>query len=241
MVGPNGSGKSTLLRMITGYLWPTHGTVEVLGHRLGEYPVAELRRSVGVVEALSVYPFDETLTAEQAVCTGFFGKLTLAYDRPTSRQMARANRLLAALRLAPLRRQRLVTLSTGEKMRVLIGRALVQQPRLLLFDEPTAGLDLPARETFLATLQQLRATPAAPAWVMITHHLEEIPPSTTQVLLLGRRGTVEASGSPGQVLTDQLLSKAFQWPIGVQEKGGRYFAHARRPPCLELLPSRKPY
>ncbi len=226
ILGPNGSGKSTLLRIASGYLWPTRGTVRVLGYRLDEHPLADIRRNIGVVEALSIYPFDEGIRAVEAVCTGFFGKLTLAYDQPTPAQWERAAQLLCVMRLEYLADQLFGTLSTGEKMRVLIARALVQNPALLLLDEPTTGLDLPTRENFLATLEQLRQTAHPPALLMITHHLEEIPPPTRHVLLLSRRGTVIAQGHPRRTLTGKLLSEAFEWPIQVVEKEERFYAHS---------------
>ena len=236
IVGPNGSGKSTLVRMAAGYLWPTHGTVDVLGHRLGSYPVNELRRKISIVEALSIYPFDEQMTAQDVVCSGFFGSLTLGYYQPGAEQWARTSQVLTDVRMQSFANRKFWTLSTGERMRVLIARALVHQPELLMLDECTAGLDLPSRETVLMFLARLADLPAPPALLMITHHLEELLPRINHMLLLDGHGHLVAAGSPDQTLTDPLMSKAFNWPIRVTRRDGRWFANseswppAHRPP-----------
>jgi len=226
IIGANGSGKSTLVRLALGYLWPTCGQVSVLGKKLGEHPIGEIRRRVSLVEALSVYPFDENITAAEVVCTGFYGSLTLAYYQPAKKQFDRVRQLLREMRLEHVSRQLFGTLSTGERMRVLIARALVHQPDLLLLDECTAGLDLPTRETILTTLHRLHTASSPPALVMITHHLEELLPHMKHVLLLGRDGTCVAQGTPAAVLTNSIMTKAFNWPIHVSHRSGRYHAHA---------------
>jgi iron complex transport system ATP-binding protein len=226
IIGPNGSGKSTLVRLALGYLWPTRGEVSVLGCRLGEYPVQDIRRRVSIVEALSVYPFDENITAAEVVCTGFFGSLTLACHQPKKSQQNHVRQLLADMKLEHLADQLFWTLSTGERMRVLIARALVHQPDLLLLDECTSGLDLPTRETVLTTLESLHRTPSPPALVMVTHHLEELLPRIQNVLLLNRAGKCVAQGIPSKILTDRNMSQAFDWAIHVSHRGGRYHAQA---------------
>ena len=232
IVGPNGSGKSSLVRMAAGYLWPTHGTVEVLGHRLGEFPVSELRRKISVVEALSIYPFDEQMTAEDVVCSGFFGSLTLNYYQPDQAQWKRTAYVLADVRMKSFAKRKFWTLSTGERMRVLIARALVHEPELLMLDECTSGLDLPSRETVLIFLSELAQLPLPPALLMITHHLEELLPQIQQTLLLNSRGQAIAAGPPSQTLTDSLLSQAFDWPIRVTLQEGRRYAHSEGWPRL---------
>ncbi len=232
IVGPNGSGKSTLVRMAAGYLWPTHGTVDVLGHRLGEYPVSLLRQQISVVEALSIYPFDEQMTAEEVVCSGFFGSLTLGYYQPAAGQWARTNQVLTDVRMELFARRKFWTLSTGERMRVLIARALVHQPALLMLDECTSGLDLPSRETVLIFLSQLAEMPSPPALLMITHHLEELLPQIHHTLLLDRNGRAVAAGTPEQTLTDPLMSEAFNWPIHVTLRDRRWYAASESWPPL---------
>lgn len=232
IVGPNGSGKSSLVRMAAGYLWPTHGTVDVLGHRLGQYPVSELRRKISVVEALSIYPFDEQMTAEDVVCSGFFGSLTLSYYQPDQAQWKRSANVLADVRMESFAKRKFWTLSTGERMRVLIARALVHEPALLMLDECTSGLDLPSRESVLIFLSELAQLPLPPALLMITHHLEELLPRIEQTLLLNSRGQAIAAGPPSQTLTDSLLSQAFDWPIRVTLREGRRYAHSEGWPRL---------
>lgn len=230
ILGPNGCGKSTLLRITAGYLWPTHGEVKVLGKMLGTYPISRLRRRIALIEAAAIYPFDDSMTALDVACTGFFGTLTIAYCNPTPRQWKAAGQTLQDVGLAGRENQLWATLSTGQRMRTLIGRALLNQPELLLFDEPSAGLDLPARETLLALLTELSTGPAAPAIVVVTHHLEELLPQTSHVLLLGAGGRMVAAGSARSVITAKHLTDAYGWPIYPMRRHGRYFAHAKPQP-----------
>ncbi|MGC8541976.1 MAG: ABC transporter ATP-binding protein [Phycisphaerae bacterium] len=228
IVGPNGSGKSTLVRMAAGYLWPTHGTVDVLGHRLGEYPVNDLRRKISIVEALSIYPFDEQMTAEEVVCSGFFGALTLGYYQPVAEQWTRTNQVLTDVRMQLFAKRKFWTLSTGERMRVLMARALVHQPALLMLDECTSGLDLPSRESVLIFLSHLAELPCPPALLMITHHLEELLPQVQHTLLLNGHGQTVATGAPAETLTDTLMSQAFDWPMSVTFHDRRFYGRSVR-------------
>ncbi len=225
VLGANGCGKSTLLRMASGYLWPTRGKIAVLGHRFGEYPLQLLRERLGIVEAVSVFPFDAAMTTRDVVCSGFFGALTIAYYRPTAAQWQRSSHLLEQVGLGPQRDQYYNTLSTGQRMRAVIARAMVRSPGLLLLDEPTNGLDLPGRESVLAVLAGLHQQPAAPAIVMVTHHLEELLPGTQNILLLNRTGGIQARGAPEAVLTEAHLTAAYNWPITPIVRDGRYYAH----------------
>ncbi len=225
IVGPNGSGKSTLMRILAGYIWPTAGTVRVLGRKLGEFPVSALRRELAIVEALALYPMDDRITAREAVCTGYFGALTLAYDQPTAVQWQRCDQLLEQFHIVSLRDQPFMTLSTGERMRCLLARALVHRPKLLLLDEPTNGLDLPTRESLLALLAAIKSQRNPPTIIMVSHFLEEILPDTAGALLLNAAGETVACGPAEQVFTSSLLSAAFDWPITVRRQAGRFFAH----------------
>lgn len=241
VVGPNGCGKSTLMRLISGYLWPTSGQIQLLGHTLGEYPTAKLRARIGLVEAQTVYPFDDEMTALDIVCSGYFGTLTLGYvqpPEPTPEQWAHARLCLNQVALSKCTDQLYSTLSTGQRMRVLIARALVRKPELVLFDEPTAGLDLPAREAVLATLLRLHQShqySVPPAIIIVTHHLDELLPGTDNVLLLNAQGQTQATGHPREVLTNTQMSTAFNWPIHVQNNDGRYHAHVDPQSWNELL------
>src|SRR5436190_8658468 len=193
ILGPNGSGKSTLARILAAHLWPTSGECEILGGRFGQTSLPELRHAIRLVQPAGPYDVDTQLTAREVTLTGYFGTLGL-YD-PVSGEMERhAEALLAQVGLAHVADQKYETLSSGERVRSLIARALAARPKLLLLDEPTAGLDLLAREQVLATVQSLfdRTEQNAPTVVMITHHVEELPPATSQVLLLDN-GTVAAA------------------------------------------------
>ena len=225
VLGPNGCGKSTLLRLACGYLWPQHGTVELLGGTLGEAPLPALRARTGIVEATTVYPFDDDMTALDVVVSGYFSALTIGYIQPTDAQWAHAREMLGHVRLVDRAEQLHLTLSTGERMRVLIARALVRKPDLLLLDEPTAGLDLPAREAVLATLSRLHKLADSPAIITVTHHLEELLPGTANVLLLSADGRAIAQGPTAQVLTDAHMSTAYGVPIHITHRAGRYTAH----------------
>jgi iron complex transport system ATP-binding protein len=241
VLGPNGCGKSTLLRLASGYLWPHSGAVRVLGRTLGQVPLAPLRARIGIVEATTLYPFDEDMTAREVVLTGYFSSLTMGFNRVRREQSARAVDLLTQVGLGGREGQLFVSMSTGERLRCLLARALVRKPELLLLDEPTAGLDLPGREAILATLVRLHRNGgegeagATPAIVVVTHHLEEMLPGTTNVLLLASAGHVVAHGKPHAVLTNQHLSTAFGVPIHVVRRHGRYLAHVNPAAWEEML------
>ncbi|MDH3583858.1 MAG: ATP-binding cassette domain-containing protein, partial [Phycisphaerae bacterium] len=179
VLGANGSGKTTLLRVLAGYLWPTRGRVDVLGERLGATDVRQLRRRLALVDPAGRFGVDERLTAEQVVQTGFFGSLAL-YDPVAPTQAERARHLLEMVGLSPAANRSFGVLSTGERRRCLLARALAADPELLLLDEPTAGLDPPGREQLLATLPRLRRAHRDLAIVLVTHHAEEITADTDE-------------------------------------------------------------
>jgi iron complex transport system ATP-binding protein len=154
ILGPNGSGKSTLTRILACHYWPTVGESSVLGAQFGDASLVELRKSIRLVQPAGPYDIDAELTAHQVVLTGFFGTLGL-YNHPTEQMVSESDRLLRQVGLAHVRDHVYSTLSSGEKVRSLIARALAREPRLLLLDEPTSGLDLLAREQVLATIQAL--------------------------------------------------------------------------------------
>ncbi|HZZ42996.1 MAG TPA: ATP-binding cassette domain-containing protein [Tepidisphaeraceae bacterium] len=220
--GPNGSGKSTLTRVISGYMWPTSGDVHVLGQHYGEADLPALRHLIRVVQPGGQFDVEPTLTAYQVILTGFFATLGL-YHQPTPAQHTQAEELLSRVGLTKLRDHPYQTLSNGEKVRSLIARALTGTPELLLLDEPTAGLDLLAREQVLATIQRLFDQHNPPTVILITHHVEELPPITSNILLLDQ-GAAAASGPPAQVLNSILLSKVYRCPITIRQSAGRFYA-----------------
>ena len=226
ILGPNGSGKSTLARILAAHLWPTEGDVEVLGGRFGDASLPDLRHSIRLVQPAGPYDVAAELTAREVVLTGYFGTLGL-YDRTTPAMEHHADELLAQVGLSKVAGNHYETLSNGEKVRSLIARALASRPKLLLLDEPTAGLDLLAREQVLATVQSLferGGSAKPPTVVMITHHVEELPPATSQVLLLDN-GTVAAAGLPDQVIRSEILSRVYGCPLEVRHTHGRWSIH----------------
>lgn len=225
VLGPNGAGKTTLLQLAATFLHPSQGTVEVLGERLGKTDVFELRARVGFASSAMArqVPRDETvLNAVLTAAWSVLGRWNEQYEDLDER---RAMRVLRAWRLEELADRTFGTLSDGEQKRVQIARAVMTDPELLLLDEPTASLDLGAREELLALLGGYASAPSTPAMVMVTHHVEEIPIGFTHALLL-RDGAVVASGPIDQTLTAANLSQAFGMPITLDVNDGRYAARA---------------
>ncbi len=220
ILGANGSGKTSLLRALGGYLTPSEGEVHLLGETFGEADWRELRTRLGFVSASVAQLLHDEDTGLEIVAggrramAGFWGRLSPA-DRTAARRELRA---VEAIELAPKPWQ---ILSQGERQRLLIARALIARPRLLLLDEPCAGLDPVARERFLRFLEKLGTRPSAPPLVLVTHHVEEIPPCFTHALLL-RAGRTLAAGPIREVITTPLLSAAFDAPLRVRRHAGRY-------------------
>ncbi len=225
VLGSNGAGKTTLLQLAATLDHPSFGTVTILGERMGRTDVFELRPRIGFASSAMAkrIPVDESvlnvvLTAAFAVT----GRWNEQYDRIDER---RALRVLAEWKLDHLADRTFGTLSDGEQKRVQIARAVMTDPELLLLDEPTASLDLGAREELMALLGGYAQAPTTPAMVMVTHHVEEIPVGFTHLLLL-RDGAVVAAGPIAETLTADNLSTTFGMPITVTEADGRYAARA---------------
>ena len=234
ILGPNGSGKSTLARILAAYLWPTSGKVSVLGQHFGDCDMPALRRQIKMVQPAGPYDVDPSLTALEVALTGFFNSIAL-YQTPTPEMHTEAARLLKQVGLLERSNQTYETLSSGERVRALIARALVQKPQLLILDEPTAGLDLLAREQILATIQSLFEQPHnPPATILITHHIEELPPATSNVLLLSE-GKPAAVGAPREVLNPQILSNLYNCPVQVRQSAGRFYLEVHPDAWRELV------
>jgi iron complex transport system ATP-binding protein len=224
MLGPNGAGKSTLLGFCGAVTHPTGGTVRVLGEQLGRVELQALRRAIGHVNPR--HPLRSPLQARDIVLTGLTGTIETAPRwQPTAEEASRADDLIASLGLGGKAGFRWNVLSQGERGRVLIARALICEPRLLLLDEPSTGLDIAAREQLLETIDLLAETHPEVASVLVTHHLEELPSSTTHVLLLAD-GQVVSAGPAVEALTSEHVSAAFQHPIDVRFDDGRWHARA---------------
>jgi len=227
ILGPNGAGKTTLLQLADTLMHPTSGRVMILGEQLGRSDVFELRPRIGFASSAMAkrIPGDETVL--NVVLTAAFSVLGRWNEDYEDIDERRALRVLAEWRLDHLADRTFGTLSDGEQKRVQIARAVMTDPELLLLDEPTASLDLGAREELLVLLGGYAQAPTTPAMVMVTHHVEEIPVGFTHVLLL-RDGAAVASGPVSEALTSETLSEAFGLPIELTEHEGRYAAIARR-------------
>lgn len=226
LIGPNGAGKSTILSLCGAEKHPTRGTVHVLGQQLGRVEIRRLRESIGHVDPR--HPVRSALTPRQVVLTGATGTTELMPRwEPGPELLARAEQLIEMLGLEELEGATWPTMSQGERGRTLIARALVTDPPLLLLDEPSTGLDVAAREQFLETLDHLHRSQPGLATVLVTHHLEELPESTTHAVLIKDGGAL-AAGHAEQVLTSELVSESFNYPIRIEHREGRWSARASR-------------
>jgi iron complex transport system ATP-binding protein len=226
ILGPNGAGKTTLLQICSSLIHPTTGEINILGEKLGKVDVFELRTRIGLTSSALVeqLPLDELVM--DVVLTAAYAMLGRWQEKYDLWDESRAMALLTALGVRELGERLFGSLSEGEKKRVQIARALMADPELLLLDEPASSLDLGGREDLLRRIESLSKDPLAPATVIVTHHIEEIPVGTTHALLL-REGAVVAQGEVASVITDQNLTQAYGLAITVQTEGGRFFARAR--------------
>jgi iron complex transport system ATP-binding protein len=225
ILGPNGAGKTTLLQLAAGRMHPTTGVAGVLGEVLGAVDVFELRPRIGLASASIAERLPAGERVRDVVVTASYGIVGRWREQYDALDHARADELLGALGAGHLAERTFGTLSEGERKRVQIARALMTDPELMLLDEPAAGLDLGGREDLVARLGTLAADTDAPALVLVTHHVEEIPPSFTDVLLM-REGRIVAAGPVEITLTPENLSRAFGLPLVVERHGDRWTARA---------------
>ncbi len=227
VLGPNGSGKTTLLRVAGALLWPTAGRVEILGRRLGVVDIRDLRGKVAFVSAWVARDLRPSQGVRDVVVAGKHGALEAWWHRYDEADWARAHQLLEEADVVGegIAGQEFGVISEGERQHVLLARALMGAPELLLLDEPAAGLDLGARERFMGVLGALAGEASAPPLVLVTHHTEEIPPGITHALLLAE-GRVQASGPVADVLTSEAVSRCFSVPVVVRREGGRWSSRA---------------
>jgi len=225
ILGPNGAGKSTFLNILATRIFPTQGKAFLLGEEMGKVDLFELRTRIGTCASIvsEDIPYDElvrdvVLTAAYAI----LGRWNEDYDLWDE---SRAIALLTTFGVRDLGDRLYGSLSDGEKKRVQISRALMADPELLLLDEPTAGLDLGGREDLLQRFSSFSQDPSAPATILVTHHLEEIPAGTTHALLL-HKGVIAVSGPVAQVITQEHLSAVFGISMSVVHENGRFFARA---------------
>jgi iron complex transport system ATP-binding protein len=223
ILGPNGAGKTTLLQVAASYLFPSTGTAAILGEKLGSVDVFELRPRIGLAGAAMIDKLPRRQTVLDTVLTAAYGMTAHWHEKYDQTDESRARLLLDLLGMSEYLARRFGTLSEGERKRTLIARALMTDPELLLLDEPAAGLDLGGREDLVRRLGALARDPKAPAMVMVTHHVEEVAPGFTHVLMI-RQGKVLAAGPIEETLTARNLSLCFGLPLTVERHGDRWSA-----------------
>ncbi|HJR89166.1 MAG TPA: ABC transporter ATP-binding protein [Aeromicrobium sp.] len=223
VIGPNGAGKSTLMQILGTTMFPTSGDAVILGERLGDVDVFDLRTRIGFTGTTVAdrIPADETvLDAVMSAAHAVTGRWNEVYE---AQDFARADQILAELGIRALAERTFGTLSEGERKRTIVARALMTDPEMLVLDEPGAGLDLGAREDLLASLELLAGVPEAPVLILVTHHVEEIPRGFTHVLML-RDGHVVASGPLAETMTVENLSRTFGMRLHLDIVDGRFAA-----------------
>ncbi|MGF1238203.1 ABC transporter ATP-binding protein [Streptomyces sp. 2-6] len=223
LLGANGAGKTTLLRLLGALMHPTTGSVEVLGGRLGRIDVRELRARIGHVTSAQRVPQD--LAAHTVVLTGHTGTVQPLWKMYDDEVRQRAHELLAELEIKELADRPYGVCSGGQRARILIARALMAEPALLLLDEPFNALDLPSREDLVEAMHRLAEGRPRLATVTVTHHLEELFPAVSHALLL-REGRILARGPVAEVLTGSWLTACFGRPIAVNRHEGRWWAYS---------------
>ncbi|TDD42242.1 ABC transporter ATP-binding protein [Kribbella antibiotica] len=225
VIGPNGAGKTTLLQILAAQIHPSSGVVGLLGEVLGAIDVFELRPRIGLTSAALADRLPKSERVSDVVVSASYAVLGRWREEYDEMDHQRAKELLTELGIAHLSDRTFGTLSEGERKRVQIARALMTDPELMLMDEPAAGLDLTGREGLVRSLSSIATAVGAPAMILVTHHVEEIPPGFTHALLL-KQGKVVAAGPIGQALTAENLSNTFDIALSLTHEDGRYAARA---------------
>ncbi|GKU79693.1 ABC transporter ATP-binding protein [Paenibacillus sp. L3-i20] len=221
LLGLNGSGKTTLLNLINGYIWPTTGNINVLGHTFGEYDLRILRKSIGWVSTSMQQRLHGSERALPIVLSGKHATIGI-YDSYDAADWSRAEALMETFGCSSLKNRTYDTLSQGERQRVLIARALMNDPKLLILDEPCTGLDLFAREQLLQMISSIASEESAPTLIYVTHHIEEILPCFKNALLL-KQGEVYGADRTDYLFTSQRMSGFFDVPVQIEVKDERYW------------------
>lgn len=226
VLGPNGAGKTTLLQMAATLMHPSAGEARILGAQMGRVDVFELRPRIGLTSAALAERIPRSETVRDVVVSASYGVLGRWREEYEDLDHDRAQQLLVEIGIPHLADRTFGTLSEGERKRVQIARALMVDPEVLLLDEPAAGLDLGGREDLVSTLSMLAFDPDSPATVLVSHHVEEIPPGFTHVLML-RQGKVVAAGLLEEELNEANLSATFGMPLALTHDEGRWAARRR--------------
>lgn len=220
MLGPNGAGKTMLMEIITGYRWPTEGKVSVLGKEFGNVDLRELRKRIGYVNSVLLNKLPSQDTVSEVVLSGKFASLGL-YDTPSDEDLKQVEDYLGMMDCRKFIDKEFGKLSQGEQQKILISRALMPKPSLLVLDEPALGLDPAAREKFLEKIEKIGKIGDGPTIIYITHHIEELMPIFNKLILL-KNGRVVAKGEKEKILTDKTLSRTFDMKAEIIRKDDRY-------------------
>jgi iron complex transport system ATP-binding protein len=223
VLGANGAGKSSLLSIVAGYEWPSRGRVAVLGETYGQCDMRALKERIGWVSSALFGWLPARQSARQVAATGIHATIGNWHEL-SAQDLIRADDALRAIGAYAFRNKRYGVLSQGEKQRVMIARALVTKPELLILDEPCAGLDPGARERLIHDLDRLCAKREGPSLILVSHHVEEIPRHATHALLL-KEGAALAAGPLDEVLTNERLTTLYEYPCKVGMANGRYWLH----------------
>lgn len=226
VIGPNGAGKSALIAVLSGYCWPNRGSVSVLGQTYGCVNLQSVREGIGLIEPSRMPDFSGRMTIRDVIATGLFGSIILPLHRKIkNKEWEKVDSQISFFGLQSLSATQMRKLSTGERTKTLIARAMVAEPKLLILDEPTAGLDMGNRAIVVKILNRLCKRTNPPTIVIVSHHMEELPRSLDQVVLL-RNGMIVEQGKPEEVITSNNLSKTFNCQIQVLKNNGSYLASA---------------
>lgn len=228
VMGPNGAGKTTMMQVCTGYIYPTSGTAEILDQKLGRTNVRDLRSRIGISSAATAALLPPAEIVMDAVLTGAYGVTGRWREVYESMDSDRAMHMIRQWGLEHLVNRKVGTLSEGERKRVQIARALMADPELLLLDEPAAGLDVAGREDLVSRLASLADDPMSPSLILVTHHVEEIPPNFTHALLLSQ-GRISSAGSIEDIIKSEPMSDAFGVRLAVEKAEDRWYAHGWKP------------
>ncbi len=224
VLGPNGSGKSALVAVLSGYLWPSAGTVTVNGDTFGHVNLSDLRRQIGLIEPSRAPKFDTQMSVREVAATGLFGTIMLPlHEEVEPRQWRRVDAELASVGVGEIVDRAYGDLSSGEQMKTLLARAMVSDAKILLLDEPTVGLDMGSRAACIGALDRLLERRDPPTVVIVSHHLDELPRAVNEVVLL-KAGCVMQQGPPDDLLTSASLSELFDCRVEVFKKDERFVA-----------------
>jgi len=224
VLGPNSAGKSTLMAVLSGYIWASRGKVAVLGRVFGQTDIVALRERIGLIEPSRMPPFVPSMTVRRLITTGLYSTVLIPCgQQPGKEQKEKVDRQIERFGLTDFVDTSFRTLSTGEQAKVLIARALISSPELVILDEPTVGLDIAARAEIVKEMDRLLESENSPTLIVVSHHLDELPGKVDKVLLL-KNGRIFDKGGADKMITSEKLSAVFECPVEVIKNRGRYLS-----------------